>query len=88
MVRKFISHDLSIGGERVELGTELGAELGTELELGAELELGEVVGQILSPNPQVLVSSHTEVEVVKMLFLPCQLQFRSGWSKEDAPINI
>ncbi len=49
LVRKFISHDLSIGGEKVELGTELGIELGTGLgaTLGVELgvvELGAGVG--------------------------------------------
>jgi hypothetical protein len=85
LVRKFMSHDLSIGGEKVgaTLGAELGAELGTEVgvevgsEVGSEVGAGVgegVGGQILIPQPQVTVPAHTLVLVVKLPDLLRQLQ--------------
>ena len=87
LVRKFISHDLSIGGEKVELGAtlrvelgvevdvEVGATLGVEVGAGVGTGVGEGVGvQILFPQPQVTVPAHTASLVVKISDLLCQLQ--------------
>ena len=84
LVRNFISHDLSIGGEkvelgatlRVELGVELGATLGVEVGAGVGTGVGAGVGvQILFPQPQVTVPAHTaSLLLVKISDLLCQLQ--------------